>query len=67
VVRATKNAPFAHLKVMVVDSSTAYAGSANLTAAGLAGRNLELGVVVSGAQVAVIDRILDLYRSAGDA
>jgi len=65
VVRATKDAPFAHLKVMVVDGVTAYVGSANITAAGLAGRNLELGVVVYGAQVAVIDRILDLYQ-AGD-
>lgn len=62
VVRATKDAPFAHLKVMVVDGATAYVGSANITAAGLAGRNLELGVVVYGAQVSVIDRILDLYQ-----
>jgi phosphatidylserine/phosphatidylglycerophosphate/cardiolipin synthase-like enzyme len=60
-VRTTVDAPFAHLKVMVVDSSSAYIGSANITAAGLAGRNLELGVVVHGNQVAVIDRILDLY------
>jgi phosphatidylserine/phosphatidylglycerophosphate/cardiolipin synthase-like enzyme len=64
VVRATKDAPFAHLKVMVVDSATAYVGSANITAAGLAGRNLELGVVVYGPQVAVIERILDLYQVA---
>jgi phosphatidylserine/phosphatidylglycerophosphate/cardiolipin synthase-like enzyme len=63
VVQATKDAPFAHLKVMVVDSATAYVGSANLTAAGLAGRNLELGVVVSGPGVFVIDRILDLYKA----
>jgi phosphatidylserine/phosphatidylglycerophosphate/cardiolipin synthase-like enzyme len=57
------DAPFAHLKVMVVDASAAYVGSANITAAGLAGRNLELGVLVRGDQVAVIDRILDFYRS----
>lgn len=62
VVRATKDAPFAHLKVMVVDGAIAYVGSANITAAGLAGRNLELGVVVYGAHVSVIDRILDLYQ-----
>lgn len=33
--------------------------------AGLGGRNLELGVLVRGAQVAAIDRILDLYREQG--
>jgi phosphatidylserine/phosphatidylglycerophosphate/cardiolipin synthase-like enzyme len=63
-VRALPDAPFAHLKVMVVDGSTAYIGSANITAAGLAGRNLELGVLVRGSQVAVIDGILDLYQEA---
>jgi phosphatidylserine/phosphatidylglycerophosphate/cardiolipin synthase-like enzyme len=63
-VRATADAPFAHLKVVVVDASAAYVGSANLTAAGLAGRNLELGVLVEGPQVAVIDRILNLYQDA---
>jgi phosphatidylserine/phosphatidylglycerophosphate/cardiolipin synthase-like enzyme len=61
-VRTRADAPFAHLKVMVVDASIAYVGSANITAAGLAGRNLELGVLVRGAQVAVIDYILDLYQ-----
>jgi phosphatidylserine/phosphatidylglycerophosphate/cardiolipin synthase-like enzyme len=59
----TPDAPFAHLKVMVVDASTAYIGSANITAAGLAGRNLELGVLVRGAPVDLIDRILDLYQA----
>jgi phosphatidylserine/phosphatidylglycerophosphate/cardiolipin synthase-like enzyme len=48
---------------MVVDASTAYIGSANITAAGLAGRNLELGVLVRGARVDLIDRILDLYQA----
>jgi phosphatidylserine/phosphatidylglycerophosphate/cardiolipin synthase-like enzyme len=38
-VRASPDAPFAHLKVMVVDGAAAYIGSANITAAGLAGRN----------------------------
>ncbi len=60
--RTTADAPFAHLKVMVVDSLAAYIGSANITGAGLAGRNLELGVLVKGSQVVVIDRILDLYQ-----
>jgi phosphatidylserine/phosphatidylglycerophosphate/cardiolipin synthase-like enzyme len=63
-VRSLPGAPFAHLKVMVVDGSAAYIGSANVTAAGLAGRNLELGVLVRGSQVAVIDNILDLYQEA---
>lgn len=63
-VRALPDAPFAHLKVMVVDGSAAYIGSANITAAGLAGRNLELGVLVRGSQVAVIDNILDSYQEA---
>ncbi len=40
--------PFAHLKVMVADGDTAYVGSANLTEAGFAGRNLGLGVLVRG-------------------
>lgn len=65
VVNSLPEAPFAHLKVMVVDARAAYIGSANITAAGLAGRNLELGVLVRGDQVAVIDRILDLYQQPG--
>jgi phosphatidylserine/phosphatidylglycerophosphate/cardiolipin synthase-like enzyme len=63
-VRALPDSPFAHLKVMVVDRSSAYIGSANITAAALAGRNLELGVLVRGPQVAVIDEVLDLYQGA---
>ena len=61
-VRAVRDAPFSHLKVMVVDESMAYVGSANITGAGLAGRNLELGVVVRGRQVAVVAAILELYQ-----
>lgn len=61
-VRSALDAPFAHLKVLVADGALAYIGSANITAAGLAGRNLELGVLVHGPQVAVIDRVLDIYR-----
>jgi phosphatidylserine/phosphatidylglycerophosphate/cardiolipin synthase-like enzyme len=55
------DAPFSHLKVMLVDSAAAYIGSANITAAGLGGRNLELGVLIRGERVSVIDRILDLF------
>ena len=58
---ATEGAPFPHLKVMTVDGLVAYVGSANLTAAALGGRNLELGVLVNGASVQVIDEFLDTY------
>ncbi len=61
-VRPVQNAPFAHLKVLVADGAAAYIGSANLTDAALMGRNLELGVLVRGTQVAVINALLDLYR-----
>jgi phosphatidylserine/phosphatidylglycerophosphate/cardiolipin synthase-like enzyme len=64
-VRASFAAPFAHLKVVVVDGRAAYVGSANVTGAGLAGRNLELGVLVRGAQVLTIEALLDLYQAAG--
>jgi phosphatidylserine/phosphatidylglycerophosphate/cardiolipin synthase-like enzyme len=56
------DAPWAHLKVLTADSSAAYIGSANLTGAGITGRNLELGVLVRGAAVSVVDRVLDLFR-----
>lgn len=60
-----EGAPFPHLKVMTTDSSTAYIGSANLTGAALAGRNLEFGVLVRGEQVRTLDRFLDLYTGVG--
>lgn len=56
------DAPWAHLKVVTSDSIAAYVGSANVTGAGIAGRNLELGVLIRGRQVAVVDQILNLYR-----
>lgn len=65
VARAAGDAPFLHLKVLTADSGAAYVGSANVTAAGLAGRNLELGVLVRGSSVQVIERILDLFRAPG--
>ena len=43
--------PWLHLKVAVVDASRAYLGSANLTAAAMTGRNVELGVLLSGPSV----------------
>jgi phosphatidylserine/phosphatidylglycerophosphate/cardiolipin synthase-like enzyme len=57
-----RDAPWAHLKVVTADSSSAYVGSANVTGPGLAGLNLELGVLVRGPQVRTIERILDLFR-----
>lgn len=57
------DAPWAHLKVVTSDSIAAYVGSANVTGAGIAGRNLELGVLIRGPQVAVVDEILNLYRA----
>jgi phosphatidylserine/phosphatidylglycerophosphate/cardiolipin synthase-like enzyme len=56
------DAPWAHLKVLTADSLAAYIGSANVTGAGIAGHNLELGVLVRGATVAVVESILDMYR-----
>lgn len=56
------DAPWAHLKVLTSDSSSAYIGSANVTGAGLAGHNLELGVLVRGPAVAVVESVLDLFR-----
>jgi phosphatidylserine/phosphatidylglycerophosphate/cardiolipin synthase-like enzyme len=63
--RLRADAPWAHLKVMTSDSIAAYVGSANVTGAGIAGRNLELGVLVRGEQVRVIDHVLDMYREGG--
>jgi phosphatidylserine/phosphatidylglycerophosphate/cardiolipin synthase-like enzyme len=65
-IQAPPDASFAHLKVLVVDRSAAYIGSANITGAGLAGRNLELGVLVHGHEVAVIDAILDMYQQRSE-
>ncbi len=56
------DAPWAHLKVLSCDSVAAYIGSANVTAAGIAGPNLELGILVRGPAVAVVERVLDLFR-----
>jgi phosphatidylserine/phosphatidylglycerophosphate/cardiolipin synthase-like enzyme len=56
------DAPWAHLKVMTSDGVAAYIGSANVTGAGLAGHNLELGVLVRGPDVGVVEKILDLFR-----
>lgn len=57
--RATPDAPWAHLKVVVADGTAAYIGSANMTEAGLT-RNLELGVLIVGEGVSAIDAILDV-------
>jgi phosphatidylserine/phosphatidylglycerophosphate/cardiolipin synthase-like enzyme len=60
--RLRYDAPWAHLKVLTSDSVAAYIGSANVTGAGIAGHNLELGVLVRGHMVAVVEQILDVFR-----
>jgi phosphatidylserine/phosphatidylglycerophosphate/cardiolipin synthase-like enzyme len=60
--RLRDDAPWAHLKVLTTDSIAAYIGSANVTGAGIGGHNLELGVLVRGEPVAVVERILSMYR-----
>lgn len=62
--RLRVDAPWAHLKALTSDAMNAYIGSANVTAAGIGGQNLELGVLVRGPAVAVVEQILDLYRQA---
>lgn len=56
------DAPWAHPKVLTADSIAGDIGSANVTGAGIGGRNLELGVLVRGEQVAIVERVLHLYR-----
>jgi phosphatidylserine/phosphatidylglycerophosphate/cardiolipin synthase-like enzyme len=56
------DAPWAHLKVLTVDSDRAYIGSANVTRPGLGRANLEMGVLVKGSKVRIIEEILDLFR-----
>jgi phosphatidylserine/phosphatidylglycerophosphate/cardiolipin synthase-like enzyme len=62
VARLRNDAPWAHLKVLTADSVAAYIGSANVTSAGIAGPNLELGILVRGPAVAVVEQVLDLFR-----
>ncbi|MFF8022733.1 phospholipase D-like domain-containing protein [Streptomyces sp. NPDC007896] len=62
--RLREDAPWAHLKVLTSDSKAAYIGSANVTGAGIGGRNLELGVLVRGEPVIVVERVLDIYRGS---
>jgi phosphatidylserine/phosphatidylglycerophosphate/cardiolipin synthase-like enzyme len=61
ITQARADAPWAHLKVVAVDEVAAYIGSANLTGAGLVGRNLELGVVIRGVRVAAVSSLLKLF------
>ena len=56
------DAPWAHLKVLACDSAAAYIGSANVTGAAIAGPNLELGILVRGPAVAVVERVLGVFR-----
>jgi phosphatidylserine/phosphatidylglycerophosphate/cardiolipin synthase-like enzyme len=45
--------------LQAVDGSRAYIGSTNMTGRALAGFNLELGVLVTGPQVAHIETVID--------
>lgn len=54
-----KDGPWPHLKVLTVDGAAAYVGSANLTRRGLSDGNLELGVLLRGNRVALVDAVLD--------
>ena len=49
---------FAHMKVLSVDGGAAYVGSANSTISGLT-TNFELGTLVKGSAVAIIEAFLD--------
>ena len=62
--RLRADAPWAHLKVLTSDAQSAYIGSANITQAALAGRNLELGVLVRGPGVQIVEQVLDVFREA---
>jgi phosphatidylserine/phosphatidylglycerophosphate/cardiolipin synthase-like enzyme len=52
-----------HLKLVTFDRRAAYVGSANFTRRGLAGGNLELGVLVEGDAVEQLDALLDSVLS----
>lgn len=58
------DAPWAHLKVVTRDRDAAYIGSANVTSAGIGGRNLELGILVRGPAVETVHALLDMFASA---
>jgi phosphatidylserine/phosphatidylglycerophosphate/cardiolipin synthase-like enzyme len=49
---------FPHLKVLSIDQQVAYIGSANLTWPALI-HNVEMGVLVDGERVAVLDELFD--------
>jgi len=53
-----------HAKALVVDRSRGYVGSANLTSAGL-GRNIEIGVEITGPQVTDLSRVLTALERLG--
>lgn len=54
-----------HAKVVIVDDEHGYVGSANLTAAGL-GRHIEVGVELSGPQVADLAKVLVALERLGN-
>jgi len=60
IMRTREPSPWPHLKVAIVDGLVAYVGSANVTGAGLGGRNMELGVLLRGKGVSAVAAVLDL-------
>jgi hypothetical protein len=58
---ASNSDAFCKVGTFVGQLTVAKATSANITGAGLAGRNLEMGVLVRGPQVVVISGALDLF------
>ena len=63
IMRTSEPSPWPHLKVAVVDGLVAYVGSANVTGAGLGGRNLELGVLLRGSRVGAITVVLNMIEA----
>lgn len=60
VLATAKPYPWPHLKVVLSDDTEAYIGSANITSAAFEGRNIELGVLIKGGEVAAIKEVMDL-------
>lgn len=62
VYRAADDGEFPHVKLLIADSASAYVGSANFTRGGLTS-NLEVGAIVRGRDVAVLDKFFDMLLS----
>lgn len=56
--------PFIHAKLILVDGSRGYLGSANLTTGGLR-RNFELGVRLDSSQTEALEQMIAVFQSKG--